>query len=76
MMNPAPYQAANSSFYAGPMPTMPNNYNINQTDLESRLSKMERQIQKLEYRIKTLENNANLFSSNDSIDNNTNMYML
>lgn len=63
-----PYQAANSesSFYAGPSPQT-------SSELENRLTKIERQINRLDSRITRLENTAKV-----DIDetNYSNMYML
>lgn len=75
-----------SSFYAGPvapmnystpisqnanmMPT--NNYDM--SDIESRLSKIERQINRLDARITKLES-MNLYPT-EEIDTTTNMYMV
>ena len=60
-----PINASSSSYYSGPVP------NNNFDDYESRLSKIERQINRLDARISKLEN-----KSLESIDINSNMYML
>ncbi len=73
----------NSSFYAGPMPNgMPQMYNNvdnqaianNTSELESRLSKIERLINRIDHRLTKLENNT-LYSTED-IENTNNIYML
>ena len=72
--NQGPYQSASNFFYQGPIP---NNYNTNNNDLESRLSKIERQINRLDYRLSKLENNNITSSIDDNFNNsNTNMYMV
>ena len=76
---------AQSSFYAGPIPNMnyntPTNMNANiqppnydLSDIESRLSKLERQINRLDARISKIENTA-LYPT-EEIDTTTNMYMV
>lgn len=82
----APYPSAsyaNSSFYAGPMmpqtPGMYNNFDTqnnsnNNSELEARLSKIERLINRLDHRLTKLEN-LNLYSSED-IESTNNVYML
>ena len=73
--NQMPYQSASNYFYQGPMP---NNYNINgsNSDIESRLAKLERQLNRIDYRLSKLENGANISTSEDVDISNTNMYML
>ena len=77
--------SSQSSFYAGPTPmnyNTPNNMNANipnipnydYSDIESRLSKLERQINRLDARITKLEN-TNLYPV-EEIDTTTNMYMV
>ena len=62
-----PYISAGSQqSYFGPYPN-----NNNFEDYESRLSKLERQINRLDARISKLEN-----KQIESIETNTNMYML
>lgn len=75
---PMPYAnstQASQSFYAGPNPT-PNfnqgNVNDYASDLESRLSKIERQINRMDARISKLESKD--FTTDTSLNNN--MYML
>ncbi len=75
MMNgPVPFQNSaqtSQSFYAGAAP-VPNNFG---TDVETRLSKIERQLNRIETRLSKLESST-LYSS-DAIDvNATNMYMV
>ena len=76
---------AQSSFYAGPIPNMnyntPTNMNANMptpnydmSDIESRLSKLERQVNRLDARISKIENTA-LYPT-EEIDTTTNMYMV
>ncbi len=75
---------ANQGFYAGPMNNnMPNNYNTQTTnnpnyndysDLESRLSKIERNLNRLDARISKLENNN--FYPTEDIDTTNNIYMV
>lgn len=68
-----PYQTmggAYNSFYAGTPNMMPNN-----SDMESRLAKIERQINRLDHRISKLEANSNTIID-DYDSNTTNMYML
>lgn len=74
-INPGPYQSASNYFYQGPMP---NNYNTmdNNSDIESRLAKIERQLNRMDYRISKLENSNTIISSDEYETNNTNMYML
>lgn len=69
-----PYQAANSYFYQGP--NLPNNYNTPESDIESRLAKIERQLNRLDKRIASLENNANIYTTEDIESTTTNMYMV
>ena len=79
------------SFYAGPgfkNTGMPNNYNMNMapiannipnntdySDIESRLSKIERSLNRIDARLSKLENQG-LFTTDDIIDSSTNMYMV
>lgn len=75
---------ANGGFYAGPMNNnMPTNYNTqaptntnynDYSDLESRLSKIERNIIRLDARVSKLENTN--FYPNDEIDTTNNIYMV
>lgn len=77
---------AQSSFYAGPVapmnyntPTGMNantqtNLNYDVSDIESRLSKIERQINRLDARITKLESTN--FYPTEEIDTTTNMYMV
>ncbi len=65
-----PYQAANTqtSFYAGP------NMNTTSSDLENRISKIERQLNRFDSRISKLENMSG--GSSAETNNYTNMYMI
>ena len=65
MPNPNPIFSANSSVYSGPM--NPNMY----SDLDSRLSKIERTLNRLETRINNLENGTSITESY-----NNSMYMV
>ena len=69
---PGPYQSSEShqSFYAGAAPANFNNNN-NYTDLENRISKLEREINRLNNRLLKLES-----SNNITTEYNTNMYMV
>lgn len=60
--------SANSSFYAGNMPIM-------QNDFETRFAKIERQINRLEHRINNLEQ-KNVKTTDDYNDTSDNMYMI
>ncbi len=78
--NMMPNMSANSSFYASqniPMP-MPNYPNMNMgssslTELESRISKIERNINRLDARLSKLEGNS---FSQTPYDSDGNMYMV
>lgn len=75
-----------SNIYAGPTPNngiplnyntpiyQNQNYNDNYSDIEARLSKIERQINRLDARISKLEN-GNLYPGED-INETNNVYML
>lgn len=94
MPNMYPNQVASqSSFYSGPAydPNMMNMYNTNAnmntgvnnntytTDIESRISKLERQINRLETRLTKLENEISTFHTATDLNENTyntNMYMV
>ncbi len=75
---------ANQGFYAGPMNNnMPINYNTqpnpntnynDYSDLESRLSKIERQINRIDARLNKLENNN--FYTTEDVDTTNNIYMV
>lgn len=77
---------ANQSFYAGPSNGIPQNYNIPNgnnantnnydysSDIESRLSKIERQINRLDARLNKLESGT-IYSSDD-IETTNNIYMI
>lgn len=78
--------SANQSFYQStpnmmpinyntPNMGMPQNYNQNDySDIESRLSKIERQLNRMDARISKLESGT--FYTTEEIDNSTNMYMV
>jgi hypothetical protein len=72
---------ASQSFYSGPMPinsqmgiNQGNNYNDYSSELESRLSKIERQINRIDARVSKLESKGIITSEN--FDTTNNMYML
>ena len=73
MMNGMPNQAfsANSNFYAGPAIPNTNMY----SDIDARLSKIERQLNRLETRISRLEGDNQTNISIDEYNNNP-MYMV
>jgi len=92
MMPMYPNQVASqSSFYSGPaydpnimnMNAVNNNMNNNMnnnytTDIDSRISKLERQINRLETRLTKLENELSSFNTATDLNDtyNTNMYMV
>lgn len=66
---PMPQMQASSSFYM--------NQNMNPfSDINERLSKLERNVNRLDSRINKLEANAKTNISNEEIDASTNMYMI
>ncbi len=76
---------ANQGFYAGPTNQIPLNYNTpsnqfaNQnydynSDIESRLSKIERQLTRIDARLNKLESST--MYTNDDIDTTNNIYMV
>lgn len=67
-----PQMEASSSFY---MNQNMNQGNYQYNDFNTRLSRLERQVNRLEARINKLEVNPPI-SSNDEIENQTNMYMI
>jgi hypothetical protein len=74
MMMPNNEVSANSSFYAGP--GMPNNMNPNMySDIDARLSKLERQVNRLETRVNQLEGNNNDTNVTEN-SYSANMYMV
>ena len=77
MMGPNQSFSANSSFYSGTgyNPNMNNNM---YSDIDSRLSKIERQINRLETRVSRLEGDYSIGSTNniDEVNYNSNMYMV
>lgn len=67
----------NQSFYSGPGyagTSMQNTPNTDYSDIESRLSKIERQLNRLDSRITKLETTSSVTS--ESFENTTNMYMV
>ena len=67
----------NQSFYSGPGYTgasMQSTPNTDYSDIESRLSKIERQLNRLDSRITKLETTSSVAS--ESFENTTNMYMV
>lgn len=75
---------SNQGFYAGPNPNTPMNYttmnpqnqnylNSDYSDLDSRLSKLERQINRLDARLSKLESNSIYTSSDTELNNNVYM---
>ena len=74
---------SNQGFYAGPGVGVPMNYttqmpintnaNYDYSDIESRLSKIERQINRIDARLNKLENSS--FYTTDDVDTN-NIYMV
>lgn len=72
-MIPTQTGSFNQSFYSGP------GYGTNQgmydnSDIESRLSKIERQLNRIDSRLTKLENTTNVTTEN--FENTTNMYMV
>lgn len=74
MMVPNQGMAANSQFYAGPMP---NNMNTNMySDIDSRLSKIEREINRLDVRVSRLEGTKEVPTTIDEQSYSNSMYMV
>lgn len=74
-MMPVNQASYNQSFYSGPgYPQMPNNTTIDYSDVESRLSKIERTLNRIDSRLTKLETTSNI--TTETIENNTNMYMV
>lgn len=76
----APYQMgqASQSYYSGPNPGYTNTYydnNADYSELDNRLSKIERQINRLDSRITRLENNSGI-NIVDKDNFSSNMYMV
>ena len=81
MMNPnmMPSMSSNfsESFYSGPGYPMNNNMNntsIDYSDIDARLSKIERSINRLDSRLTKLETTSS--TKIENIENNNNMYMV
>jgi len=78
MMNPnmMPSMSSNyqQSFYSGPGYPMNGNTSIDNSDIEARLSKIERTINRLDSRITKLETTPS--STTENFENTTNMYMV
>lgn len=72
-MMPVQSGSYNQSFYSGPGYQMQSN-NIDTTDIESRLSKIERQLNRLDSRLTKLETTSSV--ATESFENTTNMYMV
>lgn len=71
IMMPNQIASANSNFYVGPA----NNLNNNMySDIDTRLSKLERQLNRLENRVSILEGDSN--SNDDYNYSNNSMYMV
>lgn len=66
----------NQSFYSGPGYSMgqQSTSSIDSSDIESRLSKIERQLNRLDSRLTKLETTSNV--TTEGFDNTTNMYMI
>ena len=75
MMMPNQTFSANSSFYSGPN-MMPNMNNNMYSDIDSRLSKIERQIVRLENRISRLEGDNQTNINIDEYNASNPMYMV
>lgn len=76
-MMPVQSSQYNQSFYSGPgypATNMQSNPSIDYSDIESRLSKIERQLNRLDSRITKLETTSNV--TTESFENTTNMYMV
>lgn len=76
-MNQGVSANTNSNFYAGPIAgNVPPNMNNNMyTDIDSRISRLERQVNRLETRINKLESDGNFLNEADTGFNNS-MYMV
>lgn len=78
MMNPnfMPSMSSNyqQSFYSGPGYPINGNTSIDNSDIEARLSKIERTINRLDSRITKLETSSN--KAVENFENTTNMYMV
>ena len=72
-MMPSQASSFQQSFYSGPGYPTTGNTSIDSSDIEARLSKIERSIARLDSRITKLES-TNIADTN--IENTTNMYMV
>lgn len=73
MMMPSQSGSFQQSFYSGPGYPTTGNTSIDSSDMDARLSKIERSIARLDSRITKLES-TNIADTN--IENTTNMYMV
>ena len=73
-MMPSMSSNYNQSFYSGPGYPPNNNTSIDYSDMDARLSKIERSISRLDSRLTKLETTSS--TNIESIENNTNMYMV
>lgn len=74
MMMPNNTVSASNSFYAGPIPNQPMNNNM-YSDIDSRISKLEREIHRLDTRISRLEGDSKT-NFDDVNYQNSSMYMV
>lgn len=78
MMNPnmMPSMSSNyqQSFYSGPGYPVSGNTSIDNSDIDARLSKIERALNRLDSRITKLETTSG--PTTESFENTTNMYMV
>ena len=77
--NMVPVQSGqfNQSFYSGPgypMGQQQMNPNMDSSDIESRISKIERQLNRIDSRLTKLETSSTI--TTDGFENTTNMYMV
>jgi len=73
-MMPSMSSNYNQSFYSGPGYPPNNNTSIDYSDIDARFSKIERTLNRLDSRVTKLETSAD--TKIESIENNTNMYMV
>lgn len=73
-MMPVQSGSFNQSFYSGPGGSMQPNSGIDASDIESRLSKIERQLNRIDSRLTKLETTSSV--PTESFENTTNMYMV
>lgn len=77
MQNMMPNVSSNyqQSFYSGPgYPIQTGNSSIDYSDIETRLSKLERSINRLDSRLTKLETTSS--TTTENFENTTNMYMV